>query len=178
MLFSQYILYMLRHCLYKVYLNDFSSWNDLYIFIIIVYRNLTETIKEKFWETVPTWDTASKKLRMTMAGFVFFMALCSIVLSLFPVGQAAMQVQPQYRNIGQPPSWNIFILLWSVLLLFSFYAYVKVYTLTYKLSPLGRGVLDTTLCDKVFRWLPVGWWFSPGTPVSSIKQKTDHHDIT
>jgi hypothetical protein len=58
---------------------------------------ITFSIKEKFWETVPTWDTASKKLRMTMAGFVFFMALCSIVLSLFPVGQAAMQVQPQYR---------------------------------------------------------------------------------
>lgn len=58
---------------------------------------------EKFWEVVPEWETASKKLRMTMAGFVFFMALCSIVLSFFPVGQAAVQVYPQYRYFGKPP---------------------------------------------------------------------------
>jgi hypothetical protein len=39
-----------------------------------------------------------------------------------------------------------------------------------------RGVLDTTLCDKVCQWLAVGRWFSPGTPVSSTN-KTDRHDI-
>jgi hypothetical protein len=33
-----------------------------------------------------------------------------------------------------------------------------------------RGVLNTTLCDKVCQW------FSPGTPVSSTN-KTDRHDI-
>ena len=40
-----------------------------------------------------------------------------------------------------------------------------------------QGVLDTTLCDKVRQWLAAGWWFSPGTPVSSIN-KSDRHDIT
>ena len=40
-----------------------------------------------------------------------------------------------------------------------------------------RGVLDTTLCDKVCQWLATGWWFYPGTPVSSTN-KTDSHDIT
>ena len=40
-----------------------------------------------------------------------------------------------------------------------------------------RGVLDTTLCDKVCQWLAAGWWFSPGTPVSSTN-KIDRHDIT
>ena len=40
-----------------------------------------------------------------------------------------------------------------------------------------RGVLDTTLCDKVCQWLVAGQWFSPGTPASS-NNKTDHHDIT
>ena len=40
-----------------------------------------------------------------------------------------------------------------------------------------RGVLDTTLCDKVCQWLASGWWFSMGTPVSSTN-KTDCHDIT
>ena len=42
---------------------------------------------------------------------------------------------------------------------------------------LRRGVLDTTLCDKVCQWLATGRWFSSGTTVSSIN-KTDHHDIT
>ena len=40
--------------------------------------------------------------------------------------------------------------------------------------PFRRGVLDTTLCDKVCLWLAACWWFSP---VSSIN-KTDIHDIT
>ena len=40
-----------------------------------------------------------------------------------------------------------------------------------------RGVLDTTLCDKVCQLLATGRWFSPGTPVSSTN-KTDRQDIT
>ena len=39
-----------------------------------------------------------------------------------------------------------------------------------------RGILDTTLCDKVYQWLATGRWFSPGTLVSSIN-KNDYHDI-
>jgi hypothetical protein len=35
-----------------------------------------------------------------------------------------------------------------------------------------RGVLDTTLCDKVCQWLATGRWFSPGTPVSKNKRFT------
>ena len=35
-----------------------------------------------------------------------------------------------------------------------------------------RGVLDTTLCDKVFQSLVTGRWFSLGPPVSSTN-KTD-----
>jgi hypothetical protein len=38
-------------------------------------------------------------------------------------------------------------------------------------------LLYTILYDKVFQWLVVGRWFSPGTPVSSAN-KTDHHDFT
>ena len=40
-----------------------------------------------------------------------------------------------------------------------------------------RGVLDTTLCDKVCQWLVIDQWFFPGTQVFSIN-KTDCHDIT
>ena len=39
-----------------------------------------------------------------------------------------------------------------------------------------RGVLDSTLCDKICQWLATGLWFSLGTPVSSTN-KTDRHDI-
>ena len=39
-----------------------------------------------------------------------------------------------------------------------------------------RGILDTTLCNKVYQWLATGRWFSPGTPVSSTN-KTDRHNI-
>ena len=42
---------------------------------------------------------------------------------------------------------------------------------------LRRGVLNTTLCDKVCQWLAAGLWFSPGTLVSSTN-KTDCHNIT
>jgi len=41
--------------------------------------------------------------------------------------------------------------------------------------PLKRGVLDTTLCDKVCQRLATGRWFCPGTLVSSTN-KTDRHD--
>jgi len=40
-----------------------------------------------------------------------------------------------------------------------------------------RGVLYTTLCDKVCQLLATGRWFSSGTPVSSTN-KTNCHDIT
>jgi hypothetical protein len=40
-----------------------------------------------------------------------------------------------------------------------------------------RGILDTTLCDRVCQWLSTGLWFSPGSPVSSTN-KTDCYDIT
>ena len=43
--------------------------------------------------------------------------------------------------------------------------------------PLWWGVLDTTLCDKVYQWLVAGRWFSQRTPVSSTN-KTDLHNIT
>jgi hypothetical protein len=43
--------------------------------------------------------------------------------------------------------------------------------------PPQQGVLDATLCDKICQWLAAGWWFSPGTPVSSTN-KTDRHHIT
>ena len=39
---------------------------------------------------------------------------------------------------------------------------------------LWRGVLDTTLCDKVCQWLATGQWFS----LISSTTNTDRHDMT
>jgi hypothetical protein len=33
-----------------------------------------------------------------------------------------------------------------------------------------KGVLDTTLCDKVRQWLAEGRWFSPCVPITSINK--------
>ena len=33
-----------------------------------------------------------------------------------------------------------------------------------------RGVLDTTLCDKVCQRLATGWWFSQCTPVLLVEE--------
>jgi hypothetical protein len=44
-------------------------------------------------------------------------------------------------------------------------------------TPLRRGVLDTSLCDKVFQLHATGRWFSPSTPVSS-NNKSHRHDKT
>ena len=40
-----------------------------------------------------------------------------------------------------------------------------------------RGLLDTTLCNKVNKWQAVWRWFSPGTTVSTTN-KTGRHEIT
>jgi hypothetical protein len=40
-----------------------------------------------------------------------------------------------------------------------------------------QGVLDTTLCDKVYHRLATGQWFSLDTSVC-FTNKTDHHNIT
>jgi hypothetical protein len=40
-----------------------------------------------------------------------------------------------------------------------------------------RGVLDTTLCNKVCQEFAASRWFSTGTP-DSFTNKTDRHDIT
>jgi len=91
------------------------------------------------------------------------------------------------------------VVLWrSLLILLSFFFWLEGrpghhhmvvgFTTTYAISAYyhcscefesrsWRGVLDTTLSDKVCQWLATGQWFSMGTSVSSTN-KTDSHDIT
>jgi hypothetical protein len=47
--------------------------------------------------------------------------------------------------------------------------------LSVRISP-RRGVLDTTLCDKICQWLATGWLFSLDN-LDSSTNKTDRHDI-
>jgi hypothetical protein len=66
----------------------------------------------------------------------------------------------------------------------SYVSWIYNYLCNQCLSPLKlwvrtrswRGVLDTTLYDKVCQWLAADRLFSPGTLVSSTN-KTCHHDI-
>ena len=71
-------------------------------------------------------------------------------------------------------AWHVIIVKgpsWS----WSYGSWIYSYLCNQCLSPLTlwapillrRGVLDTTLCDKVCQWLAAGLWFSLGTPISS-----------
>ena len=65
------------------------------------------------------------------------------------------------------------VILWQ----FDLQLPVQLVPITTSESSSWRGVLDTTLCDKVCQSPATGRWFSPGTPVSSTN-KTDCYDIT
>ena len=84
---------------------------------------------------------------------------------------------PDYTNF-LPYKLNIYythtpFLISSIKL---FIATCACHHLSYEFEPFPwRGVLDTTLCDKVC-YRATGWWFSIGTHVSSTN-KNDHHDI-
>ncbi|XP_033739706.1 uncharacterized protein LOC117327005 isoform X2 [Pecten maximus] len=65
-------------------------------------RAFKEVVMEKLWEMVPEWEIAGKRLRMMLAGLVFFMALCSIIMSFLPLSQA-IPVFPDYRHMDHPP---------------------------------------------------------------------------
>ena len=64
---------------------------------------------------------------------------------------------------------SIFIILFAAWMIVTLHVYKW-------LIFLRRGVLDTTLCDKVCQWFTAGWWFSPGILVS-FTNKTYCHDI-
>jgi hypothetical protein len=65
----------------------------------------------------------------------------------------------------QGPSWSWSYCSW----IYNYLCNQCLSSLTLRVRiPLKRGVLDTTICDKVCHWLATGRWFSPGIPVSSI----------
>jgi hypothetical protein len=76
--------------------------------------------------------------------------------------------------------WYVLIYHMTCDQLWPFVVVINIYLCNQCISPLTlwvrtlfrRGVLDTTLCDKVCQSLATGRWFSPGTLVSST-----NHDI-
>jgi hypothetical protein len=81
--------------------------------------------------------------------------------------------------------WQYYLLYGSILLLWytrSKYEPHRGFTTTYAISSYHfesrswRGVLDSTLYDKVCQWFVTGGWFSPGTAVFSAN-KTDITEI-
>jgi hypothetical protein len=88
----------------------------------------------------------------------------------------------QVSRMAKSSHSPIFIPFWR--LSWSYGSWIYNYLCNQCLSPLmlwvqillGRGVLDTTLCNKVCQWLAAGQWYFPGTPVSPTN-KTDRHNI-
>jgi len=59
-----------------------------------------------------------------------------------------------------------FMFVFCILLMFLYFYLVPITTNILSSNPTQAGVLDATLCDKVYQWLAAGLWFSPGTLVS------------
>ena len=66
----------------------------------------------------------------------------------------------------------VVVIVWSL----DLQPHVQSVPITTNIGSSWRGVLDTTLCDKVCQWLVKGQWFSLGTPASSTNT-TDRHDV-
>jgi hypothetical protein len=75
-----------------------------------------------------------------------------------------------YRlNTTMTPPWKCLFILVNLNVVTMLVYVFNVWIILFR-----RGVLDTTLCDKVCQWLGTGRRFSLGTPVSSTN-KTDGH---
>jgi hypothetical protein len=66
----------------------------------------------------------------------------------------------------------VVVIVWSL----DLQPHVQSVPITTNIGSSWRGVLDTTLCDKVCQWFVKGQWFSLGTPASSTNT-TDRHDV-
>jgi hypothetical protein len=91
---------------------------------------------------------------------------------------AIVCVQNELKNVNLKPAKNTRLFNSSIDLQLPMQSVPITLTL-WVCIPFRRGVLDTTLCDKICQWLAcqTGRWFSPRTLVSSTN-KTDHHNIT
>ena len=135
---------------------------NTYNLITVLFQFSRKYIEKVLWDTVKRHYKTSKCLVFYNNIPVGFIAFCvSFILYILLISYI-------YR-----PSWSWSYGSWIDNHIFN--QCLSQLTLRVRI-PLRRGVLDTTLCDKVCVWLATGRWFSPGTPVSSTN-KTDHPDI-
>jgi hypothetical protein len=97
--------------------------------------------------------------------------MLALLITLCLLSSQVIYVHNYWAKLIQGPSW-----LWSYgRWIYNYLCNQCPSPLTLRVwIPLRRGVLDTTLCDKVCQLLVAGLWFSP----VSFTNKTDHHDIT
>ncbi|XP_064612001.1 uncharacterized protein LOC135475948 isoform X2 [Liolophura sinensis] len=60
------------------------------------------TVIDRLWQLFPEWEKSGQKIRLTLAGFVCLMALCSIFFSLMPVGAVTVEGSLTYPQ--KPPA--------------------------------------------------------------------------
>ena len=114
-----------------------------------------------------SWKSTSKS-EVWLFFFIFILFIPMIIKKIYTIDSPVHLLLKKYITRGRSyVSWISNYLCNQCL------SPVKLWVWT----PLKRGVLNTTLCDKVCQWLATGRWFSQGTPVSSTN-KTDRHDIT
>jgi hypothetical protein len=120
-----------------------------------VFKQRSSLPQDVFLSRYQFWGNSSSYLYLTIT-----------LISLFCRTHCPFQIQ-------EGPSW-----LWSYgSLIYNYLCNQCISPLTLWIrTPLRRGVLDATLCDKVYQWLAACLWFSPGTAVSPTK-KAYRHDI-
>ncbi|KAL3882484.1 hypothetical protein ACJMK2_028821 [Sinanodonta woodiana] len=62
-------------------------------------KTLKELLIDRVKSKIPKVDLSWKKVRLTLAGFLFVMAIIVVLISLLPISSASMQ----YRHMDEPP---------------------------------------------------------------------------
>ena len=147
--------------------------------VTIKATSLVPTPYEVYW--IQFCDKFCQKLEGSFLQVFWFSQ--PIKLKMSPSGRHPRLERKLTRHLFCFKDLIHFPLLWGPLWLYGscIYSYLcnqclSPLTLWFPI-PLRRGVLNTTLCDKMCQWLPTGSWFSPATLVSSTN-KTDCNNIT
>ena len=144
-------------------------WYNTYLHSYIIEDLVSQELYAVTANLSLCFDTTTCTIHRTVAdGTMFPKEKCNLTKDYNIPGKWVTDIMTCI--ITQGPSW-------------SYGSWIYNYLCNQCLSPLTwvwiqlrRGVLDTTLCDKVCQWLATGRGFSPCTMVSSTN-KTDRHDI-
>ena len=123
------------------------------------YYFICESLHSLFKEKKSNWNKAQNK------HLISYITMMAVLLKHLKLLYWCLKCN---LKIVEGPSWSGSCGSW----IYNYLSNQYLSPLTLWVQTLLRwGVLDTTLCDKVWQW------FSPGTLVSSTN-KSDRHDIT